>query len=121
MNTFLQADFHITLATIRNYLSIRNVIRKLYDVKHSQGGSTIILPSVGVKDTDPNLAYKILQYGLSLCLIQKVTSERIFIGGDQRTMSIAMRLKKQYDNFNQIYETMPDLHFRKSLMHAILK
>ena len=36
-------------------------------------------------------------------------------------MGIAMRLKKQYDNFIQIYVTIPDLHFRKSLMHAILK
>ena len=121
VNTFLQADFHITLETIRNSLSTRNVIRKLYDVKHSQSGRRIILPSVGGKDTDPNLAYEILQYGLNLFLNQKETSERIFIGGDQKTMGIAMRLKKQYDNFNQIYVTIPDLHFRKSLMHAILK
>ena len=121
VNTFLQVDFHITLETIRNNLSNRNVIRKLYDVKHSQSGSTIILPSVGGKDTDPNLAYEILQYGLNLFINQKETSERIFIGGDQKTMGIAMRLKKQYDNFNQIYVTIPDLHFRKSLMHAILK
>ena len=121
MNTFLQVDFHITLETIRNNLSTRNVIRKLYDVKHSQSGSTIILPSVGGKDTDPNLAYEILQHGLNLFLNQKETSERIFIGEDQKTMGIAMHLKKQYDNFNQIYVTIPDLHFRKSLMHAILK
>ena len=32
-----------------------------------------------------------------------------------------MRLKKQYDNFNQICKTMLDLHFQNSLMHAILK
>ena len=120
VNTFLQADFHMTLETIRN-LSTRNVICKLYDVKHSQSRSRIILPSVGGKDTDPNLAYEILQYGLNLFLNQKETSGRIFIGGDQKTMGIAMRLKKQYDNFNQIYVTIPDLHFRKSLMHAILK
>ena len=50
-----------------------------------------------------------------------VTSGKIFIGGDQKTMAIAMRLKKQYDHFNQIYVTIPDLHFRKYLMHAILK
>ena len=39
---------------------------------------------------------------------------------DIKTMCIAMRLKNQYDNFNQIYVTVPDLHLRKSLMHAIL-
>ena len=49
------------------------------------------------------------------------TSGKIFIGGDRKTMGIAMRLKKQYDHFNQIYVTIPDLHFRKYLMHAILK
>ena len=103
MNTFLQADFHIILRTIRNNLSTWNVICKLYDVKHSQSGSTIILPSVGGKDTDPNLAYEILQYGINLFLNQKETCERTFIGGDQKTMGVAMRLKKQYENFNQIY------------------
>ena len=36
VNTFLQVDFHITLETIRNNLSTRNVICKLYDVKHYQ-------------------------------------------------------------------------------------
>ena len=94
VNTFLQADFHMTHETIGNNLSTRNVIRKLYDVKNSQSGSRIILPSVGGKDTDPNLAYEILQYGLNLFLNQKETSGRIFIGGDQKTMRIAMRLKK---------------------------
>ena len=95
VNSFLQLDFHITLETIGNNLSTRNVIRKLYDVKHSQSGSRIILPSVGVEDTDFNLAYEIRQYGLDLFLNQKETSERIFIEGDQKTMGIAMRLKNK--------------------------
>ena len=61
VNTFLQAEFHSTLESIRNNLSTGNVIRKLYDVKQSQSRSRIILPSVrGSKDTDPNLAYEIL-------------------------------------------------------------
>ena len=121
VNTFLQAEFHFMLENIRNHLSTRNVIRKLYNVKHSQSSSRIILPSVGGKDTDPNLGYEIAQYGLHLFLNQKETSQRIFVGGDQKAMRIAMHLKKQYDNFNQIYVTVPDLHFRKSLMRAIFK
>ena len=32
-----------------------------------------------------------------------------------------MRLKKQYGNFDHYYVTIPDLHFRKSLMHAIVR
>ena len=84
-------------------MSTRNVVHKLYNVKHSQTGSRIILPSVGGKDIDPNLAYEILQYGINLFLNQKETCERIFIGGDQKTMGVAMRLKKPYENFNQIY------------------
>ena len=94
VNTFLQADFHIMLETIRNNLSTRNVIRELYDVKHSQSGNRITLPSVGGKDTDLNLANETLQYLLNLFLNQKETSEKIFIGGDQKTMHITMCLKK---------------------------
>ena len=93
-------------------MSTGNVIRNLYGVKHSQSGSRIILPPVGGKDTDPNLVYEILQYGVNLFLNKKETSERIFVVGDQKTMGITMRLKKQYNNFNQIYVAAPDLHFR---------
>ena len=32
-----------------------------------------------------------------------------------------MRLKKQYGNFDHYYVTIPDLHFRKSLMHTIFR
>ena len=35
-------------------------------------------------------------------------------------MSLAIRLKKQYEHFNQYCITILDLHYRKSLMHAIL-
>ena len=35
-------------------------------------------------------------------------------------MSLAIGLKKQYENFNQYYITISDLHFRKSLTHATL-
>ena len=94
VNTFLQADFHIMLETIRNNLSTRSVIRELYNVKNSQSGNRIILPSVGGKDTDPNLANEILQYLLNLFLNQKETFENIFIGGDKKTMGITMCLKK---------------------------
>ena len=105
VKNFLQSEFHITLETIRNNLSTRNVSRKLCDVKHSQSGSRVILPSVGGKDTDPNLAFEILS--------QKQVKKLV-----KKTMGIAMRLKKQYENLNQIYATVPDLHFRKSLIHA---
>ena len=62
-------------------------------------------------------------FSMDLCLFlnQKETSERNFVGGDQKTMDIVMRLIKQYDNFNQIYVTVPELNFQKSLMHTILK
>ena len=32
-----------------------------------------------------------------------------------------MRLKKQYGNFDHYYVTIPDLHLRKSLMHAVVR
>ena len=92
---------------MKSSLQTRDVIRKLYDINNDNKNSTrIILPSIGGKDTDPHVTYEILQYGLNL-----------FLRGRQ---SLAIRLKKQYEHFNQYYITIPDLHFRKSLMHAIL-
>ena len=58
----------------------------------------MILPSVGGKDTDPNLTYETLQYGQNLFLQRQNISERIFVGGDQKAMSITLRLRKQYTN-----------------------
>ena len=75
-------------------------------VKHYQNGSRIILPSVEGKDNNPNFAYEILQYGFNSFLNQRETSETTFVGDDQKTMDIALGLKKQYDNFNQIYVTI---------------
>ena len=46
--------------------------------------------------------------------------DRLFVGEDKKILSIAMHLKRLYDNFIQIYVTVPDLEFWKSLMHVIL-
>ena len=92
VKNILQPEFDITLETIRNNLSTRNVSRKLCDVKQYQSGSRVLLPSVRSKDTDPNLAFQILSQEQVKNLVKK-------------TMGIAMRLKKQYENFNQIYAT----------------
>ena len=71
--------------TIRINFSTMNVIRKLHNVKHSQSSCKIILPFVGgIKDTDTNLVYEILQYGLHLFSDQKKTSEKIFVEGDKK-------------------------------------
>ena len=88
-----EAEFHIALGTIRNNFSTKNVIRKLYDVKHSQSGSRIILPAVGGKDTDPTLAYEILQYGLHLFLNQKETSENFLLGEIKKLWALLCVLK----------------------------
>ena len=92
MKNILQPEFDITLETIRNNLSTRNVSRKLCDVKQYQSCRRVLLPSVGSKDTDLNLAFEILSQEQVKKLVKK-------------TMGIAMRLKKQYENFNQIYAT----------------
>ena len=75
-------------------------------VKHYQNRSRIILPSVEGKDNNPNLAYEILRYGFNSFLNQREISETTFVGDDQKTIDIALGLKKQYDNFNQIYVTI---------------
>ena len=93
VNTFLQSEFHIALETIRNNLSTKNVVCKLYDVKHSDSGSRILLPAVGGKDTDPTLAYEILQYGLHLFLNQKETSENFLLGEIKKLWALLCVLK----------------------------
>ena len=117
-NTFPRAEQNIILENIKKVLNTRDVIRKLYNIRNTENSSRIILPSVGGKDTDPTLCFEILEYGLRL-FGSDDKSERIFVGGDQKTMSLAFRLKKQHD-FHQYYVTILDLHFRKALMHAIL-
>ena len=72
------------------------------------------------RDTKAHVTYEILQDGLNLFLRGRQNPHRVFLGGDQKTMSLANWLKKQYEHFNQYYIIIPDLHFRKSLMHAIL-
>ena len=37
--------------------------------------------------------------------------DRLFVSEDQKILSIAMHLKRLYDNFIQIYVTVPDLEF----------
>ena len=86
----------------------------MFDVKNFSNSRRIILPSVGGRDTDPNVTHEILQYGSRLFLKDTENSDRVFVGGDQKTMSLAMRLKKQYSNFDHYYVTISDLHFRKS-------
>ena len=106
---------------MKSSLQTRDVIRKLYDINNDNKNNTrVILPSVGGKDIDPHVTYEILHYDLNLFLRGRQNSHRVFIGGDQKTMSLAIQLKKQYEHFNQYYITIPDLHFRKSLMNVIL-
>ena len=105
----------VTLENMKSSLQTRDVIRKLYDINNDNKNNTrIILPSIGGKDTDPQVTYEFLQYGLNLFLRGTQNSHRVFIGGDQKTMRLAIRLKKQYEHFSQYYITIPDLHFRKS-------
>ena len=120
-NIFLKAELNVTLENMKSSLQTRDVFRKLYDINNNNKNSTrIILPSIGGKDTDPHVTCEILQYGLNWFLRGNQNSERGSIGEDQKTMSLAIRLKEQYEHFNQYYITIPDLHFPKSMMHAIL-
>ena len=94
-NIFLKAELNVTLENMKSSLRTGDVIRKLYDINNNNKNSTgIILPSIGGKDTDPHVTYEILQYGLNLFLRGNQNSERASIGGDQKTMSLAIRLKK---------------------------
>ena len=120
-NTFLRAELNIALENTKNLSKTRDIICKLFDVKNFSNSSLIILLSVGGRGTDPNFTYKFLQYGSWLFLKDTENSDRVFVSGDQKIMSLTMHLKKQYDNFDHYYVAIPDLHFRKSVMHTIVR
>ena len=58
-NTFLRAELKIALENTKNLLKTRGIIRKMFDVKNFSN-SRRMLPSVGGRDTDPNVTYEIL-------------------------------------------------------------
>ena len=96
------------------------MIRKLFNVKNFSNNRPIILPLVGGRNTDLNVTYGILHYGSRLLLEDTENSDGIFIGSDPKTVSLVIRLKK-YGNFDHYYLTIPNLHFRKSLIHIIVR
>ena len=86
-----------------------------------QNSKRIILPATGGKDTDTTAAIGILNEGLEKFLDYCNEDDRMFIGGDQKPMGLALRLKRQHpDTYRNIYVTIPDLYFCKSFMHAVL-
>ena len=45
----------------------------------------------------------------------------MFAGGDQKTVWLALKMMKQWQNeLDHVYVALPDLHFRKSMLRAIL-
>ena len=79
-----------------------------------------MLRANGGKDTDPRAATEILSEVLEKFLNYCHEDDGMFIGGDQKTISLAMRLKSQHpDTCSNIYATIRDLHFRESFMHAV--
>ena len=61
--------------------------------------------------------------GLEKFLDSCSEDDLMFIGGYQKTMGLAMRLKRQHtDTYKNVYVTIPDLHFRKfyaDAFHAV--
>ena len=78
-NTLLRAELNIALENTKNLLKTRDIIRKMLDVKNFSNSSRIILPSVGGRDTDPNVTYEILQYGSRLFLKDTENSDRVLL------------------------------------------
>ena len=108
---------------IQTKLMKRDELRKTYlaDKLEHQNSKRIILPAIAGKYTDPRAATEILNEGLEKFLDCCNEDDSMFIGGDQKTMRLAMRLKRQHpDTYRNIYVTVTDLHFRKSFMHAVL-
>lgn len=79
----------------------------------------LTLPCVVGGDTDSDVAKEILSEAITLTNLD--SNDRIFVGGDQRTMNVIMRIKEEDpDKWKQIYVSIPDLHLRKCMLHSIL-
>ena len=107
------------IENIQTKLLKRAELRKTYiaDKLEHQNTVRIILLATRGKDIDPRAVIEILNKGLEKFLDCCNEDDRIFIGGDQKTMGLALRLKHQLpDTYRNIYVTTPDLHFRKSFM-----
>ena len=81
----------------------------------------ITLTSIAGTHTDAGLAKAILNDVKKLCLEESEDNDRMFVGGDQKTMEIVLNLKSQWGNeLKYFYVVSPDMHYRKSMLHAIL-
>ena len=81
----------------------------------------IILTAIAGTDTDAGLAKAILNEAKKLCLEDKDQDERMFVGGDQKTIGVILTLMRQWaKELKPFYVILPDLHYRKSMLHATL-
>ena len=105
----------------------RAELRKIcMEVDVTEGSSDSVtdrltLRSVKGKDTDWSVAKSIMLDVTEMCKVKNDKSLRMFAGGDQKTMWLALKMIKQWPNeLDHFYVTLPDMHFRKSMLHAIL-
>ena len=96
---------------------LRNVV-----IKEQEEGIRLTLKAIAGKDTDWGITRQIIREATNLCNSTEDPKFRLFVGGDQKTMGLVLRLKKQYpDEFKHVHVSTPDLHLRKSMLHVVLK
>ena len=103
---------------IQTKLMKRAELRKTYiaDKLEHQNSKPMILPAIGEKDTDPKAAIKILNKGLEKFLDYCNENDRMFIDGDQKTMGLAMRLKRQHQTLREIYMSQYPIYISVSFL-----
>ena len=85
-------------------------------------GIRITLKAACGKDTDWNVAKEIIREATELCNREKDPNFRLFVGGDQKTMGLVLKMKMQWpEEFRHVYVGIPDLHLRKSMTRATFK
>ena len=74
------------------------------------------------KDTDWLVSREIIHEVTKVCNHGDDPGFRLFVGGDQKTMGVLLRLKKHWSKeFKHVYVGIPDLHLRKCMLHAVFK
>ena len=85
-------------------------------------GIRLTLKALVGKDTDWSITREIIREATELCNPSEDPDFRLFVGGDQKTMGLVLRMKKQWpEEFKHVYVSTPDLHLRKCMLHAVLK
>ena len=68
VDTFQKAETKLLIERVQSILETRGIVCWIFILpsKSNKNNIPITLPAIGGKDTDPNVAYEVLNYGMEL-------------------------------------------------------